>query len=244
MSRLGEWKSKEDRFSFLRRTAKEVRNYKVRKKILLSALGGLLALTSLLFMASALHQDMGRLSVGVARDDIAKYGLTLSETRDMQYATSRLNAKINERITNISVNDLPENLSMIDGEHNGDNYIAYTFYLQNGGTETLEYEYEVTISDVSLGLDEAMRSRLYIEDEYVEYAKTRNDGTGAEPGTTEFYSLGIVTKGAVSDFAPKDKTKYTIVIWLEGDDPECVDRVIDGVSKVEMSFRVMKPQGK
>ena len=231
------------RLSILQHTAKEVMAYRVRKKILLTALSAIVALTSVIFLSAALHQDMGRLSVGVDKTDMSLYGLTLSETRDMKYCTSRLNAEISERITNISRNELPENLSMIDGQHNGENYIAYTFYLEHRGTEVMDYEYEVTISGVTLGLDEAMRVRLYIEDEYVEYAKTRTDGTGAEPYSTEFYSINVVTQGIVENYNPGDKTKYTVVIWLEGDDPDCVDDVIDGMAKVEMNFRVVKPDG-
>lgn len=236
------YKKTRDRINVLRRTAAEVRNYRVRKKILLSALSGLVALTAVLFICAALHQDMGRLTIGIDKTDMTRYGMTLSETRDMAYCTSNLNAKINERITNISINDLPQNLHMIDGEHNGEDYIAYTFYLEHRGTEVMDYEYELTISGITLGLDEAMRVRLYVEDEYVDYAKTRNDGTGPEPGTVEFYSIGVITKGTVKDYSPGDKTKYTIVIWLEGDDPECVDAVIDGMAKIDMKFHAIVPE--
>ena len=236
------YKETRSRINVLRRTAAEVRNYRIRKKVLLSALSGLVALTAVLFICSALHRDLGRLTVGMNKTDMTLYGMTLSETRDMLYCTSRLNADINERITNISIKDLPENLHMIDGQHNGENYIAYTFYLEHRGTEVVDYEYELTLSNVTLGLDEAMRVRLYVEDEYVDYARTRNDGTGPEPGTVEFYNINTITKKVVTDCKPGDKTKYTIVIWLEGDDPECVDAVIDGMAKVEMNFRVIIPE--
>ena len=228
------------RLNVLQLAVKEVGAYRIQRRMLLTALCAMVALTGLIFMGSALHTGMGRLSIGLDKTDMTRYGMALSETRDMKYATSRLNADISERITNISVNDLPQNLSKIDGQHNGENYIAYTFYLEHRGTDTLTYEYEIALNGVTLGLDEAMRVRLYIEDEYVDYAKTRTDGTGAEPGTVEFYSLGIVTQGVVENYAPGSKTKYTIVIWLEGDDPECVDDVLDGIAKVEMNFRVVK----
>ena len=236
------YNASQKRMNALRVTAKEIKRFKVMRKILVSLLAALVTLTGLLYIASALHKNMGRLSVGIAKDDMTRYGMTLSETRDMKVCTSRLNAEINERITNISRNDLPDNLSMIDGQHNGDDYIAYTFYLEHRGDVVMDVDYEVTIGNVSLGLDEAMRVRLYIEDEYVEYAKTRNDGTGPEPYTTEFYSVGVVTMGTLEDYAPGDKTKFTIVIWLEGDDPECVDRVIDGMAKVEMNFKAVIPE--
>ena len=52
----------------------------------------------------------------------------------------------------------------------------------------------------------------------------------------------MVTTGTLTDYNPGDKTKFTIVIWLEGDDPECVDRVIDGMATVEMSFNAVIPE--
>ena len=241
MSNKANYGASRKRMTLLQMTAKEVKNFRTLRKILVTLLAALVTLTGLLYIASALHRNMGRLSVGIAKDDMTRYGLTLSETRDMKACTSRLNAEINERITNISRDDLPDNLSMIDGQHNGDDYIAYTFYLEHRGTDATDVEYAVTIKGVTLGLDEAMRVRLYIEDEYVEYAKTRNDGTGPEPFSTEFYSIDTVTQGVLEDYAPGDKTKFTIVIWLEGDDPECVDRVIDGMATVEMSFHAVIP---
>ena len=229
------------RLNILQRSVKEVGAYRMQRRMLLTALSALVALVGLIFIGSALHTGMGRLSIGMDKTDMNRYGLTLSESSDMMYCTSRLNADISERITNISVNDLPQNLSMIDGAHNGEDYIAYTFYLEHRGTDVLNYKYEIVLKNVTLGLDEAMRVRLYIEDEYVDYAKTRNDGTGAEPGTVEFHSVGIVTRDIVENFAPGDKTKYTIVIWLEGDDPECVDDKIDGIATVNMNFSVIDP---
>lgn len=243
MSKLHNWQDNERRIDVLRRTAREVKSYRTAKKVLFSALATVMVLVLIMFIGAAIHRYIGRLTIGVDKADLALYGLTLSETRDMKYCTSRLNADISEKITNISVNDLPDNLDMIDGVHNGSNYIAYTFYLEHRGSEVLDFEYEVALKGVTLGMDEAIRIRLYINGEYTDYAKTRSDGGGAEPGTTEFYSLGIVTQGTVEDYNPGDKTKYTVVIWLEGDDPDCQDRIIDGLAKVEMNFRVVRPTG-
>ena len=241
--KLEKWRANEQRLAILRRTAKETKTYRLQKKILMTALACLTSLTMVLFIGAALYKDTGSFTVGVNKVDIQKYGLTLSETRDMAYANSHLNANINERITNISKRDLPANIDMIDGEHNGENYIAYTFYLQNASTnkdaKALSYEYELTISDVSKGIDEAVHVLLYVDGVPTEYAKTRSDGTGPEPDTTEFYSLGVVTKQRVDNFEQGQITKFTVVIWLEGDDPDCVDRVIDGLANFEMQIKVI-----
>jgi len=38
------------------------------------------------------------------------------------------------------------------------------------------------------------------------------------------------------NFKPGDRDKFTIVIWLEGDDPDCVDSIIGGELKLEMNI--------
>ena len=39
-------------------------------------------------------------------------------------------------------------------------------------------------------------------------------------------------------FKSKDKDKYTVVIWLEGNDPDCVDNIIGGTLKLSMDFKI------
>ena len=43
-----------------------------------------------------------------------------------------------------------------------------------------------------------------------------------------FTSETIVENGLVERFKPQEVHKFTVVIWLEGDDPECTDELIDG----------------
>ena len=40
------------------------------------------------------------------------------------------------------------------------------------------------------------------------------------------------------NFEPEVMMKYTVVIRLEGNDPDCVDSIIGGVMKIEMKFSV------
>ena len=41
-------------------------------------------------------------------------------------------------------------------------------------------------------------------------------------------------------FEPGDKDKYTIVIWLEGNDPDCIDDIIGGTIKFGMDFSIVE----
>ena len=39
-----------------------------------------------------------------------------------------------------------------------------------------------------------------------------------------------------SDMVPDQVDKITIVIWLEGDDPECVNAILGGEMKIHMDI--------
>ncbi len=230
----------ENRVNVLRRTAKEVKSYKVQMRILTSALALIVLLLILLYIVAVLYKKTGSFTVSLNKFDMTQYGLTLSESREMTYKTSHLNARIVEEMTNIAGSTIPDNVDMIDGEHNGDNHIAYTFYVQNGGETPVSYEHTLLVSNITKSLDEAIRIKLYKDGEPVLYAKTASDGSGAEPGTTEFYSATEIAKGRVEDFQPGDITKFTVVIWIEGNDPDCIDWLIGGELKVEMDMEVIQ----
>ena len=68
------------------------------------------------------------------------------------------------------------------------------------------------------------------------YAK-KNSLTGANERDTEmFYSDELAVLRQRKDFKPGDVDKYTVVIWLEGDDPDCVDAIIGGEIKMHMDI--------
>lgn len=231
--------SSEKRLSILKRTAKEVKSYRVQMRLLRLLLVLLVIVTTLLYVVAVLYERTGSFTVSLNKYEMTKYGLTLSESRDMTHQTSHLNAKIAEKMTNIAGETIDANVDMIDGEHNGRDYIAYTFYVQNAGEVAVNYEYEIKISGITNDLDEAIRLRLYVNGGApVTYAKTKSDGTGPEPGTVEFHSATVITRARVEAFEPGEKTKFTVVIWLEGNDPDCIDWLIGGKLKVEMDIGI------
>ena len=228
----------ERRLGILNRTIKEVRTYTVSKKVSTAVLACITILTTIIYIASVLYTKTGNFTVNVDKFDMTEYGLSLSETRDLTIKKPELSAGINEFMTNISAGDIPVDVDNIDGEHNGENYIAYTFYLINAGQTPVKFNYQINISEVKNDLDSALRIRLYVNGEDTTFAKTASNGSGAEPGTTEFFTSDIVTRGVVDNFGLGETIKYTIVIWIEGNDPDCVDRLIGGRAKLSMGFSV------
>ena len=175
----------------------------------------------------------------VSKVDMTKYGLSLSESPDMSYKISQLNAQISEEMTNIDGGTIPANVDSTNGVHNGLHYIAYTFYLENAGEIECNVEYTVDMSGISNGLDEAIRLKLYVDGEPTTYAKAKSDGSGPEEGTTPFVSSTVMARGRFDVMQPTEVHKFTVVVWIEGNDPDCVDWLIGGKLKMEMNFEII-----
>ena len=54
-----------------------------------------------------------------------------------------------------------------------------------------------------------------------------------------FESKDVVARGEMLSVDPMETHKYTIVIWLEGDDPDCTDDLIGGHVGMEMRFQLV-----
>lgn len=225
---------------FLARSAKEAKLYSVLRRFLLTLLVPMVLLTTVVYTASALYTKYGSFTVTVNKYDASRYALSLSETPQPEAQLSRLNARTAEDITNISAEDLPGDIDSINGEHNSDNYLAYTFYLHNVGENTVTFEYHMFITNVENDVDKAIRVRIYRDGEYTTYARTRSDGQGPEEGCVDFLTADTIVREQVQDFKPGDMVKFTVVMWIEGNDPDCVDDLIGGSLKTDMSITVIE----
>ncbi len=54
-----------------------------------------------------------------------------------------------------------------------------------------------------------------------------------------FLSDSLVASGQMTDVAPQEIHKYTVVLWIEGDDPHCTDDLIGGHVGLSMNFRLI-----
>ena len=230
-------KNRKDR---IRVTAEEINKYKLRGKVLKILATCAAVLLLIVYLFATLYKESGSFTVSVNKHEMVTYGLSLCETRDLSKPTSVLNMRIDQSITNIAEEDLPDNVDMIDGSHCGKNHLAYTFYLFNASdVNKINYEWQIKMSNITNGIDEAIRVKLYVDGVATKYAKTASNGSGPEPTTTEFYSTDVVARGRVDDFVSDSVTKYTIVVWLEGTDPDCLDWIKGGKMRLEMLFSIV-----
>ena len=181
--------------------------------------------------------ETGDFTISLDQEFAKSEGIIMYENSSNKIDRRILKAQKVEFMDNISVKWLPQDIDKTaEGAHNGDNYLAYTFYLENKGAETVNYWYEVKIDEVIKNVDEAVRIAIYRNGERTIYAKPNSRTGEAEEGTTKFYSASSVCVEPRRDFKPGDIDRFTIVIFIEGDDPECQDNLIGGEMKMHMDI--------
>ncbi len=164
-------------------------------------------------------------------------GLVIYEELENKYLRTFLRSKDIEFFTDISGDWIPKDIdTQGEGSHNGRNYIAYTFYAENMGQDTINYWASIEIDDVIKNVDEAIRIMVFKNGNKVVYAKNNRTTGQPEPNTTPFHDKDTVMLEVTENFKVGDRDKYTIVIWLEGDDPQCKNDLIGGEIKMHMKL--------
>lgn len=195
----------------------------------------MLLLVAVLFIFAFMQEKMGNFTINLNRLELYRKGISIADNGDFDGATARLTASTVEDATNISIDDLPEDIDDLDGNHNGKNYMAYTYYVRNAGKEDLGYKASITLDSCAKGAEKAVRVAVWKNGERVVYAAPAADG-GEENGCKNFKSDDVVCTYTEKKFLVGNVDRYTIVIWMEGDDPECVDSIIGG--SVEFSMKI------
>ena len=196
--------------------------------------------TTCLFIVALLLQNRGMFTITTPRLDMISYGFVLSETPGFEHPRHELHSSPVIDMWNITESWLPPDLEKTDGDHNGENYLAFTFYGKNTGIYDFDYRAYLDIREMHLEVDKALRIRMYINDEPVLYAKPKSDGSGEpEPGTVPFINDVRMVDVPQRRLNVGQVDKYTVVAWLEGEDPECIDSILGGFVKLQMDFRVV-----
>ncbi|CDF20442.1 putative uncharacterized protein [Clostridium sp. CAG:609] len=215
---------------------------KKRKKAFLKTkvvIGLLILVFLLIFTILGIVFNVNKFTITLDNKLQDEKGIILYSNPNEKAHQRKLFASALNDMDNISYDWIPKDVhtSSNGGSHNGDNYIAYTFYIENEGEVSVNYWYSIIIDDVIKRVDEAVRVIVFLNDEETVYAKINNETGEAEKNTEPFYKDDVVVLKSRNDFKVGDVDKFTIVIYLEGDDPDCLNDIIGGEIKMHMEIR-------
>ncbi len=217
-------------------TAEKVHKRNLFTRILALFVITLLTFLSLVYGVVYIVNETGNFTINLDPNLKATQNILISNYKDFHETSMILKADRLDYMDNIAESWLPSNIQDHEGPHNDKNFIGYTFFVKNAGKEDAEYESIIEIISVINGVDEAIRVMVYKNDVKTVYAKENKVTKEPESGTTEFLSTRQVMANERTDFKPGEIDKYTIVIWLEGDDPECKDDILGGEMKLKMTI--------
>lgn len=218
------------------KSARRVRRRKLIRRWALIFLILLILLLVVFYFVSSFIYNSHNFTITLDRNLYLDKNIVIYDDPLYKVFRTELYAPSVEYFDNISEKWLPQDLDAGLGSKNGDSYIAYSFLVENIGDKVSDYYSEVHVVDSIKGVDAAVRIRVYRNGEYVNYAKISAMGT-PEVGTTPFEEDWLVRSEYVPNLAPGDIDKYTIVIWIEGSDPETTDNILGGEIKIAMDFK-------
>ncbi|MBE5884270.1 MAG: hypothetical protein E7291_07625 [Lachnospiraceae bacterium] len=216
------------------------------------------------YVMASFYTQAGEFVIRV--DHAGEKRLVLSDTPDFPEELLTLTGTAIPEADNISIFDIDRQVAQVDGDHNGPDYVAYTFYVKNVGYDPITYNYSLSIRRATKGIEEATWVMLYhngemkmlaaesqsggAEKQHSEYEfpfqealqdpeqYTYNEQTGIHTITTKpFEASNVVATGERAEIQAQEIDKFTVVIWLEGEDPECINDILGGSIEMIMKFR-------
>lgn len=217
-------------------SSQKIRREKKLKRIFIIILLLILLLLLISYFVFGIIYNSASFSITLDKNLYFDKGLIVYDDPTYKVYRTDLYAESPTSFDNVYYKWLPDDIDERGpGSHNGDNYLAYTFYVENLSEEVSDYWSEVIIDDVVRNVDEAVRIRIYRNGEPITYAKIGANGR-PEDNTVAFQDGELVVRNHVENFSAGALDRYTIMLWVEGTDPECTDNILGGEFKVHMRF--------
>ncbi|MBQ8228307.1 MAG: hypothetical protein IJZ88_04765 [Clostridia bacterium] len=179
--------------------------------------------------------------------DAFNAGIAISETPDFENPARILEGSAFENMREGTYTLLPPDINDYDGSHNfltedGMFYFTYSFYVKNTGTEKAGYVAKLNVESATQGADEAVRVMVTHNDESEVYAKP---ALGSSSVLEQYADKNFVSNRHVGNFSNENfeagaVDRFTVAIWFEGDDPECVDDILEGEVKFSMDLQLIE----
>ena len=210
------------------------------------------AITWFLLVLAINNNTNGNMTIYVDKTT-AKKTLSLSESSQLTDSTGLLYGPSLNGAWDQDPGALPDYSDLIDGDQSrfdgavfdsspsvnkyvGQNYIAYTFYLYNSGSESLNYRMKFNIEHEEKNLADTIRVRVY-EDSDIPTTYGREDSKAADL-FTKFEDSNTVFTREYENFNVGQVRKYSVVVWIDKFDPDTNNDKIGGSLNLSIQFTV------
>lgn len=214
--------------------AEKIYRRKLLSRVIKMGLLILLLFFSILYLVLYVVNSNGYFTIKLDKNLKAERHILLSSDSEFSAETVEIKVKGLEYMDNITESWIPmDEVIKKEGDNSSDNYIVYTYFIKNDGEQKTDYKSKIVIESVIKDVDDAVRVAVFTNGEKKVYAKKAKDGK-EEPNTIAFLSNHLIMEQERNGLEPGQIDRYTVLVWLEGKDPECIDDIIGGEMKMSM----------
>lgn len=207
-------------------------------------------LVTLIVVLAYFGQNVGSFSIKLG-DDLTSRQIFISEKQDFSWYDSRLEAASVKEANVIMYPFIKaKECRSTDGARIWDNnsYVSYTFYLKNMGREIVNVMQQCSITGKNDGL-ELVTWLEYFEDdnEGVVYQGGKAPDKSLDPfyeryPNAESYDLenNIAYENKLYDLHPGDVKKFTLITWVDSQDPDLSPDMLGGTIRFEIYFSLFR----
>ena len=192
-------------------------------------------------------------------EDAFKRGIAISDSSSFETMNRWLTADPVEDVRDTTLQHI-DLFEIINAEgaykETRSNYLAYTFFLRNVGSETTPVDYEVVITNQSKNIAEAIRVMIIVDgqvaydEQGIRYIECESKTMYQAPDKhdiiykdylqefTLFKSTDIICSERIFDIRPEQTKKISVIMWLEGEDPECIETLASAKIKITMNLSI------
>lgn len=194
-------------------------------------------------------------------EDAFKRGIAISDSSTFETMNRWLTADPVEDVRDTTLQHI-DLFEIINAEgaykETRSNYLAYTFFLRNVGSETTPVDYEVVITNQSKNIAEAIRVMIIVDgqvaydEQGIRYIECESKKMYQAPDKqdivykdylqdfTLFKTTDIICNERIFDIRPEQTKKISVIMWLEGEDPECIETLASAKIKITMNLSIPK----
>ena len=221
--------------------------YKVRKNFLIAAILSTGLISALIAVVAYFGLSMGTFVISLD-EKTYQSGISLSIDPEFPASYPRLLISPKNNCYPVTYSDIKiDDILATDGDYedpDGKTYIAFTFYLRNEGTTTVDLAFQIQQVQATLGVESAVRV-LVIENDTTYHCYWKDDRTEKsqfeetpDEIMSYFFDEQYYCNQDIVNFKPGQVNKYSVVLWLEGWDEECQDNVVGAKLKVDLTFTI------
>ncbi len=224
-----------------------------KRKLLVAILIVLLLLATTVGVVTLYGLHTGGFTMSIS-DNLSNAGVKLYERIDDK-GTSQLKGPELSKVQPMAQPQVQEQFIYNNGggkyESTAGDYIGYTFFVKNDGTEECDMQSKITITSISHHMDDAIRIWVFTSrgtegaDGKLTFTTEDKDGViyqkpdsvekvykgiktayGEYRETTYFETDTSVVTRPYIDVKPGEFLRISIVMWVEGEDPDCGNSLV------------------